>query len=206
MYKQVPTYLPQCYYHIYPRTVWSYHITCVPLLSIIKYSKVISSSFIIKFNIVHLCNKIIWTKSICNQISELRPSTNNATVYQKLISIQLDYRSHDSSVSIALGYRLDDQGSRVRFPEGSGNSSLHPVSRMVLGPTQPPIQWVPGDLSLGVKRLRREADHSPPSRAKVKEWVELYLHSPNTPSWRGAELKHKDNFTFTFTAWLYHVM
>jgi hypothetical protein len=33
----------------------------------------------------------------------------------------------------------------------------------------------------------READHSPPSSAEVKEWVELYLHSPNTSSWRGAE-------------------
>jgi len=33
-----------------------------------------------------------------------------------------------------------------------------------------------------------EADHSPPSIAEVKEWVELYLHSPNTPSWRGAQL------------------
>jgi hypothetical protein len=28
--------------------------------------------------------------------------------------------------------------------------------------------------------------------------VELYLHSPNTPSWRGTQLKHRDNFTFTF--------
>jgi hypothetical protein len=28
--------------------------------------------------------------------------------------------------------------------------------------------------------------------------VELYLHSPNKPSWRGALLKHTD-FTFTFT-------
>jgi hypothetical protein len=46
----------------------------------------------------------------------------------------------------------------------------------------------------GGKRLGREANHSPPSRAKVKEWVELYLHSPNTPSWRGAQLKHRDNF------------
>jgi uncharacterized membrane protein YqjE len=26
--------------------------------------------------------------------------------------------------------------------------------------------------------------------------VELYLHSPNTPSWHGAQLKHRDNFTF----------
>jgi hypothetical protein len=34
----------------------------------------------------------------------------------------------------------------------------------------------------------READHSAPSSAEVKEWAELYLHSPNTPSWRGAQL------------------
>jgi hypothetical protein len=34
----------------------------------------------------------------------------------------------------------------------------------------------------------READHSPPSSAEVKEWVEMYLHSPNTPSWHGAQL------------------
>jgi hypothetical protein len=38
----------------------------------------------------------------------------------------------------------------------------------------------------GVKRLGREANHSPPSSAEVKECVELYLHSPNTPSWRDA--------------------
>jgi len=36
-----------------------------------------------------------------------------------------------------------------------------------LGPTQPPIQWVPRALSLGVKRPGREADHSPPSSAEV---------------------------------------
>jgi hypothetical protein len=33
------------------------------------------------------------------------------------------------------------------------------ASRTVLGPTQPPIQWVPEALSLGVKRPGREADH-----------------------------------------------
>jgi hypothetical protein len=43
------------------------------------------------------------------------------------------------------------------------------ASRMALGPSQPPIQWVPGALSPGVKRLGREADHSPPSSAAVKE-------------------------------------
>jgi len=42
------------------------------------------------------------------------------------------------------------------------------VSRTVLGPIQPPIHWVPGALSLAVKRPRREADHSLPSSARVK--------------------------------------
>jgi hypothetical protein len=28
--------------------------------------------------------------------------------------------------------------------------------------------------------------------------MELYLHYPNTPSWRGAQLKHSENFTFIF--------
>jgi hypothetical protein len=40
------------------------------------------------------------------------------------------------------------------------------------------MQWVPGDISLWVKREEREADHSPPSSTEVKECVELYLHSP----------------------------
>jgi hypothetical protein len=43
-----------------------------------------------------------------------------------------------------------------------------------------------GALSLGVKLPRREADHSHPSSAEVKECVEIYLHSPTTPSWRGS--------------------
>jgi hypothetical protein len=64
------------------------------------------------------------------------------------------------------------------------------ASRTALVPTQPRIQWVPGALSLGVKRPGREADHSLPSSAEVKECVELYLHPPNTPSWRGAQLKN----------------
>jgi hypothetical protein len=35
------------------------------------------------------------------------------------------FKSHDSSVSIVLGYRLDDWGSRVQFLAGAGNFSLH---------------------------------------------------------------------------------
>jgi hypothetical protein len=83
---------------------------------------------------------------------------------------------HDSSVGISLAYGLDNRGSRVRFPAGLGISLFTTVSRMALGPPQPPIQWVPGALSLEVKRPGREADHSPPPSAEVKECVELYLH------------------------------
>jgi hypothetical protein len=111
--------------------------------------------------------------------------------------------SRDSSVDIALGYGPDDRGSRVRLPAGAGNFSLHHCVQNDSGPNQPHIQWVIGALSLGVKRLGHEADHSPPSSAEVNEWVELCLHSPSTPSWRGAQLKHRDNFTFYL--YLYHI-
>jgi hypothetical protein len=54
------------------------------------------------------------------------------------------------------------------------------ASRTALGLTQPPIQWVPGALSPGVKWPGREADRSPPSSAEVKNaWS-------YTSSWRGA--------------------
>jgi len=42
------------------------------------------------------------------------------------------------------------------------------ASKPALGPTQPPIRWVTGVLSLGIKRPRRAADHSPPTSSKVK--------------------------------------
>jgi hypothetical protein len=73
-------------------------------------------------------------------------------------------------------------------PAGVGIFLFTPAPRLALGPTQPPFHWVPGVLSRVVKRLGREADLSPPSSAKVEVCVELYLHCPNTSSWRGAQL------------------
>jgi hypothetical protein len=79
--------------------------------------------------------------------------------------VYMQRKNRDSSVSIALGYGLDDRGSRVRFPMGARNFSLH---HRVQNGSQPPIQWVRGALSLGVKRSGREADHSPPYSADIK--------------------------------------
>jgi hypothetical protein len=83
--------------------------------------------------------------------------------------VSVQYKSRDSSVGIALGYGLDDRGSRVDSRRGLGIFLFTTASRTALGPTQSPIQWVLGALSLGVKRLGSEADHSPPSSAEVKE-------------------------------------
>jgi hypothetical protein len=84
----------------------------------------------------------------------------------------------------AVGYGLEDRGFESR--QGLGVFLFTVASRPALGPTQPPIRWVPGALSLGVKWSGRESDHSPPSSAEVKECVELYLPSSDTSSWRGA--------------------
>jgi len=60
------------------------------------------------------------------------------------------------------------------FQRGLGIFLFTTVSTPALKPTQPPIQWVSRALSLGVMQPGREADHSSPSTAKVKEFVELY--------------------------------
>jgi hypothetical protein len=72
---------------------------------------------------------------------------------------------------IAQCYRLDDRGFESQ--QGLGIFLFATASRPALGPTQAPIQWVPGALYLGVKLPGREADS-----VKIKECVELYLHSP----------------------------
>jgi hypothetical protein len=55
---------------------------------------------------------------------------------------------------------------------------LASVSRPALRPTQPPIQcyWVP--FSGAKARPGRDADHSPPSSAKVQNEQKLYFLSP----------------------------
>jgi hypothetical protein len=66
-----------------------------------------------------------------------------------------------SVVGIEIGFGLDGRGSNP----GGGRNFPH-LSRPALGPTQPPVQWVPA-LSLGKERPGRDADPSPPSSAVV---------------------------------------
>jgi len=57
---------------------------------------------------------------------------------------------------------LDGPGSNP------GGDEIFRPSRPALGPTQPPVKWVPG-LSWGKVRPGRAADHSPPSSAAGME-------------------------------------
>jgi hypothetical protein len=83
--------------------------------------------------------------------------------------------SRDSAVSIATGYGLEDREVGVRVPAESTLFST--LSRLAQGPTQPPMEWVPGALSPGAKQPGREADHSPPASTEVKKtWI--YTSSP----------------------------
>jgi hypothetical protein len=65
--------------------------------------------------------------------------------------------SRGSSGSIVSDYGLDDRVIEVRSPTGAEDFSSSPCVQTgsgAHGPTQPSIQWVPGVLSLGVKRGR----------------------------------------------------
>ena len=66
------------------------------------------------------------------------------------------------AVGIATDYGLDGPGSNP------GVDEIFRPSRPVLGPTQPPVQWVPGHPG-GKVRRGRAADHSPPSSTAVME-------------------------------------
>lgn len=56
----------------------------------------------------------------------------------------------------------------IRFPAEARKFPAYKMSRPPLGSTQPSIQDIPVAPSLGLKRLEREAGHSPPSDAQVK--------------------------------------
>jgi hypothetical protein len=74
---------------------------------------------------------------------------NNAFEEQTLWSSSLFQKSRDSSVGIALGYGQDDRGSRVRFPAGAGNFSLHHRVQNGCGAHPSSYPMDTGALSLG---------------------------------------------------------
>jgi hypothetical protein len=83
-----------------------------------------------------------------------------------ILIFSLNTVSWDSAVGIATAGRPRGQSLS---PSTVNNFLFSALSRPTLGPTQPPIQWVPGDLSQGLKQQGHEANHSPPASAEVKK-------------------------------------
>jgi hypothetical protein len=112
------------------------------------------------------------------------PEPDQSSPYHPILSLwdQLyyypsTYGSRDSAVGIATGCGLDDRGVGVPSPSGIKNFLFSTSSRPGLGPTQPPIQWVPGALSPGVKPPGHEANHSPTASVEDKKmWI--YTSTP----------------------------
>ena len=103
------------------------------------------------------------------QFSSFIDGCNNRHLQQFGSIISLPFKTNivhssgpGSSIGIATDYGLEAPGSNP------GGDEIFRPSRPALGPTQPPVKWVPG-LSWGKVRPRRAADHSPPSSAAVQE-------------------------------------
>jgi hypothetical protein len=109
------------------------------------------------------------------------------------------FLTHTSSVGITLGYGLDDRGSRVRFPAWAGNSSLHHRSQNGSGvhPASHPMGTrgsFPGGKATGAWSWPLTSTY-----CRGQRMSGAIPPLPITPSWGGAQLKHRNNFTFTFT-------
>jgi hypothetical protein len=102
----------------------------------------------------------------------LLASMNTGLVHWAIYGLSTK-RSRDSSVGIATGYGLDDREVGVRVPVGSGTFSSPRRPDQLCGPS-PVGTW--GSFP-GVKRLRREANHSFPTSIEVKKtWI--YTSTP----------------------------
>jgi hypothetical protein len=85
--------------------------------------------------------------------------------------------SRDSSVGIATGYGLDDQGGGSSSPGRVKMFSLLHIVQTGSGVYPTSYKMGTGGSFPGVKRQGPEADHSPPTSAEVKNmWI--YISTP----------------------------
>jgi hypothetical protein len=114
---------------------------------------------------------MMWTSSGVCEVAGWCENGNELSICIKVGEF-LDYMSKYQHFKKDYSPSSHDNGLRVWQPEfdsWQGQSFLFSIaSRLALGPTQSPIQCIPVALSPGVKRLKREADHSFSSSTEVK--------------------------------------
>jgi hypothetical protein len=122
--------------------------------------------------------KVLWYQLLLNKCHTPLSSHVNLHKYNSILWIQQPH--HPTRPPLTLRLATDPCVDTVRnsfkqvlkveskllhnsssSPGRVKNFLVSTSSRLVLGRTQPPTQWVPGALSPGVKRPGREADHLP---------------------------------------------
>jgi hypothetical protein len=108
--------------------------------------------------------------------------TSAATIRRILELIPIGATVAQAVYSLTTGRTIG-----VRSPAGAENFFLVSVSRPALGRTQPPIQWVPGVLSPGVKRGRGVTLATHPHLVPRLSMSRSYTSSPpHVPPWHVA--------------------
>jgi hypothetical protein len=85
---------------------------------------------------VHYTTTAPQLDAACCNLAHLCGSCPLSIIFQQAYSLN---RGQDSSVGRATDSRLDGVGIESQY----GQDFSH-MSRLALGPTQPPVQWVPG--------------------------------------------------------------
>jgi hypothetical protein len=114
-----------------------------------------------------------------------------------IIGLNFNPWSQGSSVTVVTSLRP----GRPVFDSRQGSEEFFlfsTASRLALGSTRPRIKWVLVVVSLGIKRPRREADHSPPSIAEIKN-VRSYSSIPQYVFMAWYVVSHRYNLNLTRT-------
>jgi hypothetical protein len=125
-------------------------------------------------------------------LTKLNKFYNSFCIFSSYILSVRAGRAHCIRARLLAGW------SGVRVPARDGNFSLH--HRVQNGSGAHPASY-PVDTRGSFSGDKAAGAWSWPLTSiccRVQECMELYLHSSNTPSWRGAHLKHGDNLMSTF--------